>query len=144
MKGVELYARVRYAVRIEGISRREAARRFGIDPRTVAKMLSFSVPPGYRRSRPPARPKLDPLVGIIDAILEEDKARPAKQRHTSKRIFERLRDEHGYGGGSLRARSMAAPPKTASGMALGLLLEIRRHPGGAEWQPHPGSLHTEF
>ena len=62
-------------------------------------MLSFSVPPGYRRSRPPARPKLDPLVGIIDAILEEDKARPAKQRHTSKRIFERLRDEHGYGGG---------------------------------------------
>src|ERR1700748_256505 len=99
MKRVELYARVRYAVRIEGISRREAARRFGIDPRTVAKMLSFSVPPGYRRSRPPARPKLDPFVGVIDAILTEDKGRPVKQRHTSKRIFERLRDEHGYIGG---------------------------------------------
>jgi DNA-binding transcriptional regulator LsrR (DeoR family) len=42
MKGVELYAQVRYAVQIEGISRREAARRFGIDPRTVAKMLAFS------------------------------------------------------------------------------------------------------
>jgi transposase len=55
MKGVELYAQVRYAVQIEGVSRREAARRFGIDPRTVAKMLAFSVPPGYRRSRPPAR-----------------------------------------------------------------------------------------
>ena len=81
---------------IEGMSRREAARRFGIDPRTVAKMLAFSVPPGYRRSRPPARPKLDPFIGIIDQILEEDKGRPAKQRHTSKRIFERLRDEHGY------------------------------------------------
>jgi hypothetical protein len=27
------------------------------------------------------------------------KGRPAKQRHTSKRIFERLRDEHGYAGG---------------------------------------------
>jgi transposase len=99
MKLVELYARVRYAVRVEGISRREAARRFGIDPRTVAKMLSFSVPPGYRRSRPPARPKLDPFVGVIEGILEEDKGRPAKQRHTSKRIFERLRDEHGYIGG---------------------------------------------
>ena len=81
MKGVELYAQVRYAVQIEGISRREAARRFGIDPRTVAKMLAFSVPPGYRRSRPPARPKLDPVTGIIDAILAEDKARPRKQRH---------------------------------------------------------------
>ena len=99
MKGVELYGLVRYAVQIEGLSRREAARRFGLDPRTVSKMLAFSVPPGYRRSRPPARPKLDRFVGIIDQILEEDKARPAKQRHTSKRIFERLRDEHGYGGG---------------------------------------------
>ena len=72
MNGVELYAKIRYAVRIEGISAREAARRFGIDPRTVAKMLSFSLPPGYRRSRPPARPKLDPFVGIIERILKED------------------------------------------------------------------------
>jgi len=99
MKGVELYGQVRHAVRIDGLSRREVARRFGIDPRTVAKMLVFSLPPGYRRSRAPARPKLDPFVGLIDRILEDDKGRPAKQRHTSKRIFERLRDEHGYAGG---------------------------------------------
>jgi transposase len=99
MKGVELYRQVRHSVRIEGLSRRETGRRFGLDPRTVAKMLAFSVPPGYRRSRPPARPKLDPFVGIIDQILEDDKGRPSKQRHTSKRIFERLRAEHGYGGG---------------------------------------------
>jgi transposase len=99
MKSVDLYARVRFAVQIEGVSRREAARRFGIDPRTVAKMLAFSVPPGYRRSRPPARPKLDPYIGIIDAILAADEGRPKKQRHTAKRIFERLRDEHGYRGG---------------------------------------------
>ena len=99
MKGVELYGRVRYSVQIEGLSHREAARRFGIDPRTVAKMMVFSVPPGYRRKKPPARPKLDPFIGLIDRILEEDKSRPAKQRHTSKRIFERLRDEHGYCGG---------------------------------------------
>src|SRR5580658_6790581 len=69
MKGVELYGQVRRAVYVEGLSRREAARRYGIDPRTVAKMLAFSVPPGYRRSRPPARPKLDPFTGIIDGIL---------------------------------------------------------------------------
>jgi transposase len=99
MKSVELYAQVRYAVQIEGISRREAARRYGIDPRTVAKMLTFSVPPGYRRSRPPARPKLDPFTAVIDQIMLEDEGRPKKQRHTAKRIFERLRDEHGYAGG---------------------------------------------
>src|SRR5271155_4235695 len=56
---------------------------------------AFSAPPGYRRSGPPRRPKLDPFVAIIDRILEEDKLRPAKQQHTAKRIFERLRDEHG-------------------------------------------------
>ena len=99
MKGVELYARIRRAVSIEGMSRREAARLFGVDRRTVDKMLRFSVPPGYRRNKPPARPKLDPFTGIIDRILEEDGSRPKKQRHTSKRIFERLRDEHGFAGG---------------------------------------------
>jgi hypothetical protein len=72
MKGVELYGQVRRAVYVEGLSRREAARRFGIDPRTVAKMLAFSVPPGYRRSNPPQRPKLGPFVAIIDQILEGD------------------------------------------------------------------------
>jgi len=99
MKGVELYGRVRYAVRIEGLSHRETARRFGIDPRTVAKMMMFPVPPGYRRKKPPARPKLDGFVGHIDRILEEDRQRLKKQRHTSKRIFERLRDEHDFTGG---------------------------------------------
>lgn len=48
--------------------------------------MSFSVPPGYRREQPATRPKLDAFVGLIDAILDEDKARPAKQRHTAKRL----------------------------------------------------------
>jgi len=99
MKAVELYARVRHAVLIEGISARAAAVRFGINARTVSKMLKFSVPPGYMRSKPPIRPKLDAFVGIIDAILAADKERPKKQHHTAKRIYERLRDEHGFTGG---------------------------------------------
>ena len=96
MKGVDLYARIRRAVDVEGMSQRGAARHFGIDPRTVAKMMRYSVPPGYRRCRPPARPKLDPFTGIIDQILDDDGSMPTKQRHTAKRIFERLRDDHGY------------------------------------------------
>lgn len=96
---MELYGRVRHAVLVDGLSRREAARVFGINRRTVDKMLAFSVPPGYRRGGPVRRPKLDPFTGVIDAILEADKTVPRKQRHTSKRVFERLRDEHGYDGG---------------------------------------------
>lgn len=99
MKDVELYAKVRYAVQIEGLSKRAAARRFNIDPKTVDKMMEFSEPPGYQRTKPAARPKLDPFIAIIDKILAEDKDQPKKQRHTSKRIFERLRDEHGFAGG---------------------------------------------
>jgi transposase len=99
MKQVETYAKVRYAVQIEGLSKRAAAARFGIDPKTVDKMMAFSVPPGYRRTKPPVKPKLDPFVAIIDKILADDKSRPKKQQHTSKRIFERLRDEHGFTGG---------------------------------------------
>ncbi len=98
MKTVELYARVRHAVMIEGLSARGAADRFGINARTVSKMLAFSVPPGYVRRKPPYRPKLDGFMGVIDAILVADKDRPKKQRHTSRRIFERLRDEHGFTG----------------------------------------------
>lgn len=98
MKGVELYGRVRHAVQIEGLSHREAARRFGIDPRTVSKMMRFSVPPGYRRSKPVLRPRLEPFIGVIDAMLDEDTRRLSKQRHTSQRIFERLRDEHSFAG----------------------------------------------
>ena len=75
---MELYARVRHAVQIEGISARAAADRFGINPRTVAKMLKFSVPPGYVRKKPPVRPKLDPFTGIIDAILVADRERLSK------------------------------------------------------------------
>ena len=99
MKQVELYAKVRYAVQIEGLSKRAAARRFGIDARTVDKMVEFSVPPGYRRAKPPARPKLGPFIAVIDKILADDRGRPKKQQHTAKRIFERLRDEHGFTGG---------------------------------------------
>jgi transposase len=99
MFSVELYGRVRHACHVEGLSQREAARRFGIHRSTVRKMLTFSVPPGYRRTKPPSRPKLDAFTAIIDAILAADRASPSKQRHTAKRIHERLRAEHGFAGG---------------------------------------------
>jgi transposase len=99
MYAVEVYAAVRRFVFIEGNSRREAARVFGLNRETVAKMCRFSLPPGYTRTKPVAKPKLGPLLPVIDAILEADRTAPVKQRHTARRIFERLRDEHGFGGG---------------------------------------------
>ncbi len=99
MYSVDLYSRVRRACHVDGMSKSAAARLFGINRKTVSKMLEHSVPPGYRRKVPPVRPKLDPFIPIIDQILEEDRSLLRKQRHTAKRIFERLRDEHGFSGG---------------------------------------------
>src|SRR5580693_5827627 len=92
-------------------------------------MLAFSVPPGYRRGRPPARPKLDPFVGIIERILEEDKGQPAKQQHTSKRIFERLRDEHGYAGGITIVRAYVHEQRQR---LREMFVPLRHDPGHAQ------------
>ena len=99
MYRVELYAEVRRSVYVEGLSERGAARRFGLARETVRKMLRYSVPPGYRRAHPVRCPKLDGFTGVIDQILGDDQQRPKKQRHTAKRIWERLRAEHAFTGG---------------------------------------------
>jgi transposase len=125
---VELYGRVRRAVFVEGKSQRAVAREFGVARETVRKMLRYAVPPGYRREQAVKRPKLGPWLGVIDAILEEDRTQPPKQRHTAKRIFDRLREEHGYLGGytvvkdyvhrqKVRRQEMFVPLRHAPGEA---------------------------
>ena len=81
------------------MSGRALARHFGISRESVKKMLSFSVAPGYRRRAEIKRPKLDGFTEIIEQWLREDVGQHRKQRHTAKRVFERLRDEHGFTGG---------------------------------------------
>ncbi len=125
---VELYGRVRRAVLVEGRSQRAVAVEFGLSRESVRKMLRYSVPPGYQRQQPVKRPRLGPWVGVIDAILEDDRQRPAKQRHTAKRILDRLREEHGFTGGytivkdyvraaTLRGREMFVPLTHPAGEA---------------------------
>ena len=96
---VDLYLKVRRAHFQDGLSGRQIARDFGLSRDSVAKMLAYSEPPGYRRTAPVRRPKLDPFANQIDQWLSEDQGRPRKQRHTAKRIFERLRGECGFDGG---------------------------------------------
>ncbi|WP_126156213.1 IS21 family transposase [Paracoccus haematequi] len=95
---MELYLRVRLAVS-EGMSRRQAAKHFNISRDSVAKMVAYSTPPGYQRRSPIRRPKLDAFVSTIEHWLDEDLKVPRKQRHTAKRVFDRLRDECGFTGG---------------------------------------------
>ncbi len=80
MYAVKTYAAVRQFAFIEGKSRREAARVFGLSRDTIYKMCRFSAPPGYQRTKKPEKPKLGPLVPAIDAILQADQTAPPKQR----------------------------------------------------------------
>jgi transposase len=144
---VEIYGRVRRAVRVEGRSQRAVAKEFGLSRETVRKMLQYAVPPGYQRQQPIKRPKLGPWLGVIDAILNDDKQRPAKQRHTSKRIFERLKEEHGFTGGytivkdyvrtaALRGQEMFVPLMHPAGEAQVDFGEALVVIAGVEQQAH--------
>ncbi len=70
---MEIHGRVRRADCFEGRSQRAVARVFGLSRETVRKMLQFAVPPGYQRQQPIKRPNLRLWIGVIDAILDDDK-----------------------------------------------------------------------
>jgi len=96
---MELWTEVRRQVLTGQMSRREACRRYGLHWQTLKKILEHDEPPGYRRTKPPRRPKIDPFRPIIRSILDADRSAPKKQRHTAHRIWQRLRAEHGFTGG---------------------------------------------
>ena len=144
---MELYAKIRRAVMVDGLSRREAARRFGVHRNTIAKMLQFSIPPGYRRRERPVSKKLGPHVPWIDGILDGDRSVHKKQRHTAHRLFERLRDERGYSGGytivreyvaeqALRTREMFVPLSHRPGHAQADFGEADGYIGGKKVRFH--------
>ena len=143
---VELYRKVRLAC-ADGMSARAAARHFNISRDTVEKALAFSVPPGYRRTAAIKRPKLDGFTEIIDSWLEGDKDVHRKQRHTAKRVFDRLRAEHGFTGGytiikdyvrerERRGREMFVPLAHPPGHAQADFGEAIAIIGGVEQKAH--------
>ena len=69
----------------------EILRREGIHWETLKKILEHCEPPGYQLKQPRPKPKIGSSLERIAQILEEDKALPKKQRHTAKRIYERIR-----------------------------------------------------
>ena len=95
---MELWSEVRRRVLTGEMSKRAACRMYGIHWQTLEKMLKHPEPPGYRLTAKRSS-KLEPFLPIIEEILTTDRHVHKKQRHTAKRIFERLRDEHGYDGG---------------------------------------------
>ena len=95
---MEWWTQIRQQVLVEGVSKREVLRQTGIHWQTLEKILTHSSPPSYRIGKARPEPKIGPFKGRIAQIIESDKDVHKKQRHTAKRIYDRLRAE-GYTGG---------------------------------------------
>jgi transposase len=92
------WADIRRRVLVEGVSKRQILRETGMHWRALEKVLANPEPPGYRSRAPRGKPKLGPYLDRVSRILDEDKGCPRKQRHTARRIFDRLKAD-GYRGG---------------------------------------------
>ena len=96
---MEKWTEIRREVLTGALSKRAAIAKYGVGWRTLKKMLAHDEPPGYQQAEQRPKPKLQAFLPVIRQILADDGKAPPKQRHTARRIFERLRDEHGYTGG---------------------------------------------
>lgn len=89
---------------VEGWSVRKIGRQVRVSRQAVRKALLSAEPPRYRRTTPHACPVMDPFRGVIQAWLDADATAPPKQRHTAKRVYDRLVAEHGFGGAEVTVR----------------------------------------
>lgn len=96
---------------------RVLADRHGVHRRTVRQALEDAVPPPRKRPEGREAPKLGEHHALIDGWLEADKSAPRKQRHTARRIWQRLRDEHGVDVGEATVRDYVRRRKREMGLS---------------------------
>jgi hypothetical protein len=95
---MELWSEIRRRVVTGELSLRQACSEYGLKFRTIRKIVRHPEPPPYHTAQPRAKPVLGPFLPLIHQILDEDQLAPPKQRHTARRIYERLCEEHAYTG----------------------------------------------
>jgi transposase len=98
-----------------GESIRSIAQRLGHCQKSVSRAIQSQTgePLAYTRTKPVGYPKLGPFVALIEQILRDDESAPRKQRHHAKRIYERLKAEHGYSGSYYPVRRYVASLRQA-------------------------------
>lgn len=129
MLTVDHFELIRRKVLVEEKSQREVALELGHSRKTIKKALSQAAPPGYQLRQARPKPVLDPVRPIIEAWLAADEAAPRKQRHTAQRIFERLRDEHGFSGSASNVRRYVAQLKLQRGAVAEVFMPLAYSPG---------------
>jgi transposase len=108
---MELWSEIRRRVVTGELSMRQACSEYGLNFRTIRKIVDHTEPLLYRVAQPRAKPILGPFLPIIHQILDDDRHAPPKQRHSARRVYERLRDEHDYPGCASIVRAAVAAYK---------------------------------
>jgi transposase len=131
MLKVEDIEAIRRAYHVERRSIRAISREQGHHRRVVREAIAGRqpAPRHYCLSRPRARSVVGPVAPLITAWLEADQAAPRKQRHTAKRIFDRLVAEHGYAGKERAVREYVHDWKQAQGQQGSVFLPLAYAPG---------------
>jgi transposase len=111
---MDQYEFIRTAHRVYGKNISELSRMTGHSRNTVKKALTGE-PCGYKEREQQPFPVLGPFLGTIDEWLQDDLSRPKKQRHTARRIYNRLVAEHGYTGGESTVRHYVRDAKARLG-----------------------------
>ena len=128
---MKLYEQIRKAREREGLSIRELARRFGVHRRDVRQALESAVPPP-RKVAERVAPTLDQWKPLIDGWLEADRTAPRKQRHTARRVWQRLVDEHDAEVGESTVRRYVAEVRRRMEVPLVEVMVPQHHPLGDE------------
>lgn len=126
---VENKEEIRRAYYIQGKSIRQIRRETGHHRRTIRKALGDGMKPEYQRRKAHPRPVMGPVEAIIDQWLEKDKTQPPKQRHTAKRIHERLKEEYGFGGAESTVRYYVAQRRREMGNGNDVFIPLSYAPG---------------
>lgn len=99
---------IRKAIVRDGKSKRQVARELGIHRNTVSRLLEADGPQRYTLNQPKKKPVIESVFPVIEAWLKADEKAPRKQRHTARKIYERLREEYGFTGSERRIREVVA------------------------------------
>lgn len=127
---MELFEQIRKARDAEHLGIRALERRFGVHRRTVRQALASAVPPP-RRQPDRVSPALGPWTRIIDDWLAADKTAPRKQRHTARRIWQRLVEEHGATLGESSVRRYVSAARRSRPIELAKVNVVQAHLPGA-------------
>jgi transposase len=139
---VELFERIRRDRRVEHLSVRELADKHGVHRRTVRQALASAVPPPRKVYARRSWPAIDPFVEVIDLWLLADREVPRKQRHTARRVWQRLVAEHHASVAEVTVSRYVARRRVELGLDRVEVAVPQTHPPGAEAEVDFGEFYA--